>query len=197
MDRTAQGPSGVIIIIILIRCSQPGQFDTNVDKQCNAVKNPDGNSTAVFGGLPVVIVLGDMHQFSPVRAKALWQKQESPSEIRGQQIWHMFKDVVLDQQMRQQQDVQYHQLLQRARNGILTQADVDLLNTRVVTELDSLPDLFDACTAAAWVVRTNKLRHAINRVPIESFARSPGQKILPSAPYTMEEGQGSARSGHR
>jgi len=150
----------------------------SIDKQCNAVKNPDGNSTAVFGGLPVVIVLGDMHQFSPVRAKALWQKQESPSEIRGQQIWHMFKDVVvLDQQMRQQQDVQYHQLLQRARNGTLTQADVDLLNTRVVTELDSQPDLFDARTAAAWIVRTNKLRHAINRVLIESFARSRGQKI--------------------
>jgi PIF1-like helicase len=58
----------------------------SIHKQCNAVKNPDGNSTAVFGGLPVVIVLGDMHQFSPVRAKALWQKQESPSKIREQQI---------------------------------------------------------------------------------------------------------------
>jgi hypothetical protein len=55
----------------------------SIDKQCKALKNPDCNSTAVFGGLPVVIVLGYMHQFSPARAKALRHKQESPSEIRG------------------------------------------------------------------------------------------------------------------
>ena len=166
----------------------------SIHKQCNAVKNPDGNSTAVFGGLPVVIVLGDMHQFSPVRAKALWQKQESPSKIREQQIWHMFKDVaVLDQQMRQQQDVQYHQLLQRARNGTLTQADVDLLNTRVVTELDSQPGLFDASTAVAWIVRTNKFRHAINHVLIKSFARSRGQKrtIYPASPTRWKKAKGA------
>src|SRR5436190_23862523 len=102
----------------------------SIDKQCKVMKNLDTNSTAVFGGLPVVIVLGDFHQFSPVRAKALWQKQESHEEERGQQLWHMFKDVVvLDEQMRQQQDVEYYQLLKRVRNGTVNQADVDLLNS--------------------------------------------------------------------
>ena len=106
----------------------------------------------MFGGLPVVIVLGDFHQFSPVRAKALWQKQESHEE-RGQQLWHMFKDVVvLDEQMRQQQDVEYYQLLKRVRNGTVTQADVDLLNSRVVTQLESRPNQLNPC-----IVRTNKL----------------------------------------
>ena len=52
----------------------------SVDKQCNAIKNLDSNSTAVFGGLPVVIALGDFHQFPPVQARALWQKQESNDE---------------------------------------------------------------------------------------------------------------------
>ena len=33
----------------------------SVDKQCNAIKNLDSNSTAAFGGLPVVIALGDFH----------------------------------------------------------------------------------------------------------------------------------------
>jgi hypothetical protein len=48
-----------------------------------------------------------------VRARALWQKQESHDEKRGQQLWYMFKNVVvLDEQMRQQQDIDYHQLLQ-------------------------------------------------------------------------------------
>ena len=106
----------------------------------------------------------------------------------------MFKDVaVLDQQMRQQQDVQYHQLLQRARNGTLTQADVDLLNTRVVTELDSQPGLFDASTAVAWIVRTNKFRHAINHVLIKSFARSRGQKrtIYPASHTRWKKAKGA------
>jgi hypothetical protein len=146
----------------------------SVDKQCKVMKNLNSNSTAVFGGLHVIIVLGDFHQFSPVQAKALWQKQESNDEVRGQQLWHMFKDVVLlDEQMRQQHDTAYHELLQRARNATITQADVDLLNTRVVTRLESRPDRINTC-----IVRTNKLRHLINRLQIERFARSQGQKIF-------------------
>jgi hypothetical protein len=35
----------------------------SIDKQCKVVKNLDDSSTAVFGGLPVVIALGDFHQF--------------------------------------------------------------------------------------------------------------------------------------
>ena len=147
-------------------------MDSSIDKQCNVVKNLDDSSTAVFGGLPVVIALGDFHQFSPVRANALWQKQQGHNEKRGQQLWHMFKNVmVLDEQMRQQQDVEFHQLLKRARNGSITQADVDLLNTRVISQLESQPDL-------TFIVRSNRLRHTLNRRQIEWFARSRGQKIF-------------------
>ena len=144
----------------------------SIDQQCKVVKNLDANSTAVFGGLPVVIALGDFHQFSPVRATALWQKQQGHNEERGQQLWHMFKNViVLDEQMRQQQDVEFHELLKRARNGCITQADVDRLNTRVISQLESLPDLI-------FIVRSNRLRHTLNRLQIESFARSRGLKIF-------------------
>jgi hypothetical protein len=146
----------------------------SIDKQCKVMKNLDSNSTAVFGGLHVVIVLGDFHQFSPIQAKALWQQQETNDEKRGQQLWHMFKDVVvLDEQMRQQQDTAYHQLLKRARDATITQADVDLLNTRVVTQLESRSDRINTC-----IVRTNKLRHLINRLQMERFAQTRGQKIF-------------------
>jgi len=146
----------------------------SIDKQCKLLKSLDSNSSAVFGGLHIVIVLGDFHQFSPIQAKALWRKQETNNEERGQLLWHMFKDVViLDEQMRQQHDDTYYQLLKRARNGTITQADVDLLNTRVVKQLESRPDRINTC-----VVRTNKLRHLINRLQIERFARSRGQKIF-------------------
>ena len=78
----------------------------------------------------------------------------------------MFKDVVvLDEQMRQQQDVEYYQLLKCVRNGTVTQADVDLLNSRVVTQLESRPNQLNPC-----IVRTNKLRHAINHLQIERYA---------------------------
>jgi Helitron helicase-like domain at N-terminus/PIF1-like helicase len=146
----------------------------SIDNRCKLVKNLESNSTAVFGGLPIVIALGDFHQFSPVRAKALWQTQTSPKEKRGQELWHMFKDVViLDEQMRQQRDVDYHQLLQRARNSCVTQTDVDRLNTRLLPQLEAQPELMQIC-----IVRSNKLRHAINRLQIESFARLREQKIF-------------------
>ena len=146
----------------------------SMDKQCKVVKNLSSNSTAVFGGLHIILVLGDFHQFSPVRAKALWQNQESNDEKRGQQLWHLFENVViLDEQMRQQHDTTYHQLLQRARNATITQSDVDVLNTRVVTELESRTDRINTC-----IVRTNKFRHIINRLQIERFAQAQGQKIF-------------------
>ena len=103
---------------------------TAIDEQCKIVKNLDSNSTTVFGGLAVVLVLGDFHQFAPVKVKALWQKQMSDDEKRGQELWHMFNNVVvLDEQMRQQKDIDYHELLKRVRNAAVTQADVDLLGS--------------------------------------------------------------------
>ena len=63
---------------------------TCIDEQCKIVKNLDSNSTAVFGGLPVVIVLGDFHQFPPVKARALWQQPRNHDEERGQELWHQY-----------------------------------------------------------------------------------------------------------
>jgi PIF1-like helicase/Helitron helicase-like domain at N-terminus len=162
-------------MLIIDEISMVGSVLMNsIDKQCAAMRNLSSDSTTVFGGLPVVIVLGDFHQFPPVRKKSLWQAQDTDEEKRGQQLWHMFKHVIiLDEQMRQQQDPQYYQLLRRARNGSITQGDVDVLNTRVVSQLNSLPEEMTTC-----IVRKNKLRHTINRIQIERFARSQGQKIF-------------------
>jgi hypothetical protein len=75
----------------------------------------------------------------------------------------MFQDIViLDEPMRQQQDPEYYSLLRRARNGLMTEVDVDRLNSRVTTQLEMRPDRTNTC-----IVRTNKLRHLINRVQIE------------------------------
>jgi Helitron helicase-like domain at N-terminus/PIF1-like helicase len=146
----------------------------SIDKRCRIVKNLDPNSTAVFGGLHIVIVLGDFHQFSPVRARSLWQPQQGGNEKRGQSLWHMFSNVVLlDEQMRQQDDIAYHDFLSRTRNGTVSQSDVDMLNSRVIGELEVRPDRTNTC-----IVRRNKLRHQINRLQIERFARIRGQQVF-------------------
>jgi chromosome condensin MukBEF complex kleisin-like MukF subunit len=104
----------------------------------------------------------------------------------------MFKDVVvLDEQMRQQRDPEYHCLLKRIRDATITQADVGLLNTRVVTQLESRLDQIITC-----VVRTNRLRHAINRSQIETIPRAE-DIYLPRTPHTAKEGQTKARSRYR
>lgn len=148
-------------------------FD-EINQQCKSIKNLEPDSTAVFGGLHVVVVLGDFHQFAPVGDTALWDEQslKFPEKIKGQQLWHQFTDViVLDEQMRQLQDKTYHELVQRARTGTISQADVDLLNTRIAINLDA-EDEDNIC-----IVRENKLRHMINRLQIERFAEARNQMI--------------------
>jgi hypothetical protein len=56
----------------------------------------------------------------------------------------MFNNVmiILNKQMRQQQDIEFQQPLKRARDGGIIQADVDRLNTRVISRLESQLSLF-------------------------------------------------------
>ena len=88
-------------------------------------------------------------------------------------IWHQFTDVIiLDEQMRQAQDPAFQSFLDRARTASLTEEDLNLLNTKVVTSLFT-PELKNATT----IVKVNALRHHINRVKLEHFARSRSQRI--------------------
>src|SRR5947209_1727196 len=87
--------------------------------------------------------------------------------------WHQFTDVViLDEQMRQAEDLVFRDLLGRARAAALTEEDLLLLNSKVITSLFK-PELEDA----TMVVKLNALRHHINRVQMEQFARSRSQRI--------------------
>jgi len=75
--------------------------------------------------------------------------------------------------MRQQHDTEYHALLTRARNATLTEADVDMLNSRLIPRFESLPDRPNTC-----IVRANKLRFIINRQQYEPLARYQQQQIF-------------------
>lgn len=145
-----------------------------INMHCKAARLLDRDSSDLFGGLPVVILMGDFHQFPPVQGQPLWKLPRSETDQDGKLIWSRFKQVViLDEQMRQTEDLQYRSLLTRARSGTFTYDDMLTLNSKVITSLDS-PGL----QKATAITKLNALRHVINRFQIERFARANGQKIF-------------------
>lgn len=143
-----------------------------VNDQCNKIQALRRDSTAILGGLPIVVFMGDFHQFPPIRALPLWKTETKLEANHTRLIWHRFTNVViLDEQMRQHEDPEFQSLLRRARTGTMTTADVDMLNRRVTQTLP-LGGLDCVC-----VTKTNDRRHHINRVQIERFAEARAQDI--------------------
>jgi helitron helicase-like protein/PIF1-like helicase len=144
-----------------------------INQQCNKIRAVGQDSTAILGALPIVVFMGDFHQFAPISAQPLWQTPKNPRASLGQLIWHRFTDVViLDEQMRQHDDLEFQGLLRRARAGTITTADVDALNARVMQSLPPCDGVDSVC-----VTRTNKRRHHINRLQMRRFAEARGQDI--------------------
>jgi hypothetical protein len=81
--------------------------------------------------------------------------------------------IILDEQMRQAEDLLYRNILTRARTAILTHDDILVLNSKAITSLEE-PRLY----ATTAVVKLNALRHIINRSQIERFTRSRHQRII-------------------
>jgi len=146
-----------------------------INNQCKIAKSLDRSSPDLFGGLPIVIFMGDFYQFPPISGPAFWKGPRSGNDddLDGWMIWQRFKDVViLDEQMRQAQDPEFQRLLGRARTGTLTNEDLDFLNQKVVTSLFT-PELDESTI----IVKSNALRHHINRLELEHFARSRKQRV--------------------
>ena len=106
---------------------------TRVDEKCSRIWPLSSGSSAVLGGLPIILFLGDFKQFEPVPDTPLWKDngiKATKDEKRAREIWNQVKDVIfLTDQMRQRDDLPYQELLQRAETCFLTQADIGLLNT--------------------------------------------------------------------
>lgn len=146
-----------------------------INTHCKTARSLDRNSPDLFGGLPIVILIGDFFQFPPVRGPPLWKPPRNGNEHDqdGQLIWHQFQQVILlTEQMRQAKDPLFQNLLARARSGMLNGTDLTLLNEKVITSLTD-PRLQDTIT----IVKSNSLRHIINRVCLEHFAITRHQKI--------------------
>jgi PIF1-like helicase len=148
-----------------------------VDEKSSRIWSPPAGSSAILGGLPIIQFLGDFKQFEPVRDTPLWKDRgakATKNEKRASQIWRQVKDVIfLTEQMRQKDDLPYQELLQRAETCSLTQADIDLLNTKTVAALQSagmrVPD------RAIRPINTD--RHHYNRSGSERLATGRDQKV--------------------
>ena len=149
-----------------------------VDQNCAKVFELPTSGSAVFGGVPVVLVFGDFFQFPPVGGDPLWTSKPVLSfpdlERDGWNTWRRFNQVIiLTECLRQKDDPVYQGLLQRARDVTMTQDDVDLLNTCTIAQRqargETLPELS--------ITTRNKLRHELNRMHVIDFARTHDQKV--------------------
>ncbi|KAM4062608.1 PIF1-like helicase [Hirsutella rhossiliensis] len=131
-----------------------------------------------FGGMPVVLLMGDFYQFAPVRETSLLiirppDRTETPlrqatiSHHSGCRLWHLFKTVVLlEDQVRARNDPQLRALLDRVRNGRQTHEDLSLLNANIVGR--SQITFHDGLRA---ITPLNRTRWALNMEAVVGWAR--------------------------
>ncbi|KAJ3509146.1 hypothetical protein NM208_g15708 [Fusarium decemcellulare] len=132
-----------------------------------------------FGGLPVVLLMGDFYQFAPVREPSLLidrmagpvsaapVSQATISHQRGFSLWLMFTTVVLlEEQVRARDDPKLGALLDRVRHGTQTWQDLHLLNTKLVGRSDiTFRDGLRAITPL------NRNRWSLNMEAVVDWAR--------------------------
>ncbi|KAG7408961.1 ATP-dependent DNA helicase PIF1 [Fusarium oxysporum f. sp. raphani] len=132
-----------------------------------------------FGGIPVVLLMGDFYQFAPVLEKSLLVDrmidpayaaslgQAAIAHHRGHSLWLMFRTVILlEEQVRARDDPQLGALLDRVRAGTQAREDFDLLNTRLV---DRSQITFKAGLRA--ITPLNRNRWALNMEALVDWAR--------------------------
>ena len=128
-----------------------------------------------FGGV-AVFLFGDILQLRPTAAKYIFQEPDNEGFANSfciEPLWHSFKIKNLSYNHRQGDDFQYGEMLNRMREGKLTEEDVDLLQTRVMKEDDAgIPK------EALYLAATNA---EINRVYEEKLVHLQGELITVKA----------------
>ena len=148
---------------------------SRINKRCNMARSLRSDSSELFGGLPTVILMGDFYQFPPVKGLPLWRqpRPNNEEEIVGKEIWQRFTDVILlDEQMRQAEDLPFRDLLRRARNAELTVDDLDFLNSKVIPPVPNFP-----LHKMVSIAKSNALRQHLNHIAIIQFARLHNQLV--------------------
>jgi len=146
-----------------------------INKHCNVARSSKSETAELFGEVPIVIFMGDFYQFPPVKGLPLWRqpRPNKEEEIAGQQIWHRFTDVIiLDEQMRQAEDLPFQEFLHRVRNAALTIDDLVFLNSKVISADPDFP-LYKMIS----ISKSNTLRQRLGHLAMIQYARYHHQYI--------------------
>jgi hypothetical protein len=146
-----------------------------INKRCNIARSLKSESADLFGEVPIVIFMGDFYQFPPVKGLPLWRqpRPNNEEEIAGQQIWHRFTNVILlDEQMRQAEDLPFRELLHRVRDAALTVDDLKFLNSKVITAAPNFP-----LSKMVSISKSNALRQRLTHLAAIQHARHRHQYV--------------------
>ena len=169
---------------------------TRLNEAMNIVKAVDDYSAgnedvSIFGNMSVIFA-GDFCQLKPVKDASLFapveeltrtykdsQTVHGQNKLMGKQLWLNVNSVVmLHRSMRQSGDANraFRELLSRLRYGNCTQADVALLQTRILgsARVDmSSPEWQNAPV----VVSNNAVKDAWNQQAVQKFAHKQGREV--------------------
>jgi hypothetical protein len=112
-----------------------------------------------FGGMSVVFS-GDLLQLPPIADVPVWNTESTTKEcVTGRELWRLVDHVVfLTVNMRSGGDQRYADMLERIRYGEWRQADIDMINTRLLNDRLQLQADY-----ASAIVHINAARITINK----------------------------------
>jgi hypothetical protein len=156
---------------------------TLLSQVCGKVRAGDGSatSTAPFGGLNVLL-MGDFHQFPPVgnsNAALYCPALSRNTSIVGKAIYLQFETVIMLVKQERITDYVWMHLLQRARIGECTKADVAEIRALVLSNPKcDVPD-FSVLpwSEAVLVTHRNAVRAAWNRAALRKHCAQTGNLL--------------------
>ena len=127
-----------------------------------------------FGGKAIILV-GDLMQLRPVKAKYIFDKPKNPKYqplYEVDSLWRSFKPIILETNFRQGKDSDWSQILNRARIGELTDNDRKILETRRIDPLED-KELYAEAFHVFWTNNETE-NHNLQKLnelptPIEEF----------------------------
>lgn len=149
-----------ILIIDEISMMSAALFE-KIDKICQRVKR----NKKFFGGIQLVIT-GDFLQLLPVFNNTLYQKPDNRLIIESDVFLQNFNSkntIFLNENVRQKGDQVFTDLLMKVRYNNISEADIELLKTRMNLKIDEEKE------ALVTLVSSNKKAQMINELNLQKI----------------------------
>jgi hypothetical protein len=125
--------------IDLIIIDELGLVDTFLFQYINVRLQVLRQSENLFGGISIIVIF-DPLQLPCIKSNSLWSDQsevESEFGREGLRVFKQFQFFNLVENVRQKDDVRFQNILENFRHKTVTQGDIDALNERTISNLDT------------------------------------------------------------